>query len=148
MNLVRAVREANEVRNSETDERVVAARRLVLRDTVTAVSGFLVLMLVSLLAFRDDFNWLFWVVAAPIVALVAAAISSWGRRSTTQEMDRARSIQLLLAAPLTLVIVTVFVWAVKGDLGEAIRVGVAAGAGVGIATLVVFLKSLRPKNAE
>lgn len=148
MNLARVLREAKEVKSNEVDERVVAARRLVLRDTTVATLIVLSLMVINLLIDREEFGWILWIFIVPGVAAIVAAISSWHHRSTTQEMDRARSIQMFFAIPGAAVVGGGIVGAFTRDIGEALYVALTVAVSLGIGALLIFVKSLRRKDAE
>lgn len=143
MGMRRITREAKETVVRESDERTQAARPLVLRDTVIAVGVLAAAVIVRAIISPGQVGWTFWLTVSPFVILVVAGISSVYHKSTTPEMDRARSVQMMLAAPGAAAVSGLIVWSVEGGIGNAIRVGAAAGIGLGVVTALIYAKSRR-----
>lgn len=145
MNLLRITREAKETIRQETDERIKVARLLVMRDMMVAVAVAVLIMILTMPtpSHPNRIGWFFLFPVLLIGIAIVGAISSRRHKSTTPEMDRARTVQMLLAIPGTVIVATLLSWALQGDLSSAIEVGAYGGLGGSIATVCTFWKSRR-----
>lgn len=144
VSLRRVAREAKDIVHQETDERSRVARLYVMRDVVIAVGVGAIIMVY--VAIRSDPHYVGPVVVFPFLVIgigIVAMISSRRHKSTTPEMDRARSVQLLLATPGTIAVALLIVWLSEGDITDGIWAAASAGIGVAIVAAVVYWKSRR-----